>query len=50
MLFDIAVDQGDILAVRGVGEYFGEAALKDNKPRMATIVATGEVECARMDR
>ena len=27
-----------------------QLALKDNKPRMATIKASGDVECARLDR
>ena len=40
----------DQVALRGDGEYFGEKALLTNEPRMASCVAAGEVECARMDR
>jgi cAMP-dependent protein kinase regulator len=38
------------VALRGDGEYIGEKALLTNEPRMASCVAAGEVECARMDR
>lgn len=38
------------VALRGDGEYIGEKALLANEPRMASCVAVGEVECARMDR
>ena len=37
------------MALRGDGEYIGERLLT-NEPRMASCVAVGEVECARMDR
>lgn len=38
------------VALRGDGEYIGEKALLTNELRMASCVAVGEVECARMDR
>ena len=38
------------MALRGDGEYFGEKALLTNETRMASCIAAGEVECARMDR
>lgn len=38
------------VALRGDGEYIGEKAMLTNEPRMASCVAAGEVECARMDR
>ena len=38
------------VALRGDGEYIGEKALLTNEPRMASCIAAGEVECARMDR
>ena len=41
---------GEQLATRSAGEYFGEAALLSNAPRMATITASGPCQCARLDR
>ena len=47
---NVTNEQGDLLATRGEGEYFGERALLLSEPRNANIVATGTVQCARMDR
>jgi cGMP-dependent protein kinase len=41
---------GELVATRGAGEYVGERALLTNEKRMASCIAAGEAECARMDR
>jgi CRP/FNR family cyclic AMP-dependent transcriptional regulator len=35
---------GEVIATRGAGDYFGEIALMDHRPRTATIVAKSPVE------
>ena len=43
-------DSGAELARRKPGDYFGEAALVNDAPRNATVVAVGAVEAARLHR
>ena len=44
-------DQGDtIIKTYGKGDFFGELALLDDKPRAATVVATGEVKVAALGK
>lgn len=43
-------DSGVELARRGAGDYFGEAALVNDAPRNASVVAVGAVEAARLHR
>ena len=33
----------------GAGDYFGEAAIILNKPRTATVTASGPVKCIKLD-
>jgi CRP-like cAMP-binding protein len=42
--------QGEVIAKRGAGDYFGEIALLDNRPRTATIVAVTPVVIEVIER
>jgi CRP/FNR family transcriptional regulator, cyclic AMP receptor protein len=41
---------GDVIAVRGPGEYIGEIALIDERPRTATVTATTNVTAEVLNR
>jgi CRP/FNR family transcriptional regulator, cyclic AMP receptor protein len=48
---EVEVHQGDrVVATRGPGEYVGEIALFDNRPRTATVVATTPVSVEVLSR
>ena len=46
---EVACD-GDVIAVRGPGEYIGEIALIDERPRTATVTATTDVAAEVLNR
>jgi CRP-like cAMP-binding protein len=48
---EVEVRQGDrVVATRGPGEYVGEIALLDKRPRTATVVATAPVSVEVLSR
>jgi CRP/FNR family transcriptional regulator, cyclic AMP receptor protein len=48
---EVEVRQGDrVVATRGPGEYVGEIALLDKRPRTATVVATTSVSVEVLSR
>ena len=48
---EVEVRHGDhVLATRGAGEFFGEIALLDNRPRTATVVAKTPVTIEVLNR
>jgi CRP-like cAMP-binding protein len=48
---EVEVRRGDrVIATRGPGEYFGEIALLDNRPRTATVVAKTPVTIEVLNR
>jgi CRP/FNR family transcriptional regulator, cyclic AMP receptor protein len=48
---EVEVRQGDrVVATRGPGEYVGEIALLDKRPRTATVVATAPVSLEVLSR
>ena len=44
------VKDGEVIATRGAGDYFGEIALLDNRPRTATVVAITPVVIEVIER
>ena len=41
---------GEVIAKRGAGDYFGEIALLDNRPRTATVIALTPVVIEVIER
>ena len=46
---EVQID-GEVIATRGPGEYFGEIALLEDRPRTATVVAKTPVACEVIGR
>ncbi len=48
---EVEIRRGDqVIATKGTGDYFGEIALLDNRPRTATVVAKTPVSIAVLHR